>query len=64
LAGELYDPMAPGFVAGQERARDLCQALNAPREAGTNERRRLVSDLFWAGGDTVLVQPPIHCRCV
>jgi maltose O-acetyltransferase len=24
-------------------------------------RRRIVNDLFWAGGDTVLVQPLFHC---
>jgi maltose O-acetyltransferase len=56
LAGELYDPMAAELAAGRERARDLCQALNAMREAEQNERRRIVSDLFWSGGDTVLVQ--------
>ncbi|HEY7769251.1 MAG TPA: maltose acetyltransferase domain-containing protein [Longimicrobium sp.] len=57
LAGELYDPMDTGLVARRERARDLCQALNATGEARQAERRRIVSDLFWSGGDTVLVQP-------
>ena len=33
LAGELYDPMDPELVAARGRARDLCQALNATREA-------------------------------
>ena len=33
LAGELYDPLDPELVAGRERARNLCQALNATREA-------------------------------
>jgi maltose O-acetyltransferase len=61
LAGELYDPMDAELVAGRERARDLCQALNATREAEQQERRRILTDLFWAGGDTVLVQPPFHC---
>lgn len=36
----------------------FCQALNATREAEQQERRRILGDLFWAGGDTVLVQPP------
>ena len=33
LAGELYDPLDPELVAGRDRARDLCQELNATREA-------------------------------
>ena len=40
LAGELYDPLDPELVAARARARDLCQDLNATREADTGERRR------------------------
>jgi maltose O-acetyltransferase len=29
LAGELYDPLDPELVRARERARDLCQDLNA-----------------------------------
>src|SRR5688572_21162890 len=61
LAGELYDPLDPELVAGRERARDLCQALNATREAAQVARRRLVQELFGAGGDTVWLQPPFWC---
>jgi maltose O-acetyltransferase len=61
LAGELYDPMDPALVAGRERARDLCQALNATREAEQEERRRILRALFGAGGDTVWMQPPFYC---
>ena len=61
LAGELYDPMDPELVATRERARDLCQTLNATREAEHDERRRLLNDLFGAGGDTVWMQPPFFC---
>ena len=61
LAGELYDPLDPDLVAGRERARDLCQALNATREAEQDERRRLVRELFGAGGDSVWMQPPFFC---
>jgi maltose O-acetyltransferase len=61
LAGELYDPMDPELVAARERARDLCGALNATREAEQEERRRLLRELFGAGGDTVWMQPPFHC---
>ncbi len=38
LAGELYDPFAPDLVLARDRARDLCQALNATREADQEER--------------------------
>jgi maltose O-acetyltransferase len=61
LAGELYDPLDPELVAARERARDLCQALNATREGDQNERRRIVRELFGAGGDTAWIQPPFFC---
>jgi maltose O-acetyltransferase len=61
LAGELYNPMDPELVAGRERARDLCQALNATREGEQEERRRILRELFGAGGDTVWMQPPFYC---
>jgi maltose O-acetyltransferase len=61
LAGELYDPLDPELVSARARARDLCQDLNATREADTVERRRLVSELFAGGGDEVWLQPPFFC---
>ncbi len=61
LAGELYDPFDPELVAGRNRARDLCQALNATREAQQDERRRIVRELFGAGGESVWMQPPFFC---
>lgn len=61
LAGELYDPLDSELVAGRERARDLCQALNATREAEQEERRRILRELFGAGGDSVWMQPPFFC---
>jgi len=61
LAGEMYDPMDPQLVAGRARARDLCQALNATREAEQDERRRILRELFAAGGDSVWMQPPFFC---
>ena len=60
-AGELYDPLDAELVAGRERARDLCQALNATREREVDERRRLLRALFGAGGDSVWMQPPFYC---
>lgn len=61
LAGELYDPFDPELVAARERARDLCNALNQTRASEPEERRRLLGELFGAGGDSVDVQPPFYC---
>ena len=61
LAGELYDPLDTELVSARARARDLCQALNATREGETDERRRIVRELFGTGGDTVWMQPPFFC---
>jgi maltose O-acetyltransferase len=61
LAGEMYDPMDAELVEGRVRARDLCQALNATREAEQDERRRILRELFAAGGESVWMQPPFFC---
>lgn len=61
LAGTLYDPMDAELIAGRERARNLCAALNATGEADQTGRRRILKDLFGAGGDSVWMQPPFYC---
>jgi maltose O-acetyltransferase len=61
LAGEMYDPLDVELVAARTRARDLCQDLNATRDADETNRRRILRDLFAAGGDTVWMQPPFYC---
>ena len=61
LAGELYDPLDPELASARVRARDLCQALNATREADDDARRRILVELFGAGGDEVWMQPPFFC---
>jgi maltose O-acetyltransferase len=61
LAGELYDPNDLELVVGRERARDLCQALNATREAEADARRAILRQLFAAGGESVWMQPPFFC---
>jgi maltose O-acetyltransferase len=61
LAGELYDPMDPELVSARARARDLCQTLNATREAEQELRRSVLRELFGAGGETVWMQPPFFC---
>jgi maltose O-acetyltransferase len=61
LAGELYDPHDPELVAARIRARDLCQDLNATREAEVETRRAILKQLFGQGGDSVWMQPPFFC---
>jgi maltose O-acetyltransferase len=61
LAGELYNPLDPELVAARNRARDLCQDLNATREGQQDERRRILRELLGAGGDDVWMQPPFFC---
>jgi maltose O-acetyltransferase len=60
-AGEMYDPLDPELVGARERVRDLCQALNATRERDADERRRLLTQIFARGGDSVWMQPPFFC---
>jgi maltose O-acetyltransferase len=61
LNGDLYDPLDAELTSARERARDLCQALNATREAEQEVRRRILSELFGKGGETVIMQPPFYC---
>ena len=58
LAGELYDPLDAELAAARARARALCRDLNASPEG---EYRRIVRELFGAGGDSVWMQPPFFC---
>ena len=61
LAGELYDALDPELTLARDRARDLCQTLNATREGDRDLRRQLLRQIFAKGGDTVRVQPPFYC---
>ena len=61
LAGQLYDPLDAELVRARERARDLCQTLNATAEAEKEKRQRILRELFGAGGDSVWMQPPFFC---
>lgn len=61
LAGELYDTADPELVAGRDRARDLCQDLNASRESETEKRREILKKLLGSGADTAWIQPPFFC---
>ena len=61
LAGELYDALDPELGQARDRARDLCQDLNATREREQELRRAILKQLFAKGGDSVWMQPPFFC---
>ena len=61
LAGNLYDALDPNLVADRYRVRDLCQQLNASKDADEDLRRGLCKKIFGKGGDTVWMQPPFYC---
>ena len=61
LAGELYDPLDQELVSARDRARDLCQDLNATRERDREARRSILKQLFGQGGESVWMQPPFFC---
>ena len=61
LAGELYDPLDPELVSARDRARELCQDLNATREQEQEKRRAILKQLFGRGGESVWMQPPFFC---
>jgi maltose O-acetyltransferase len=61
LAGELYDPLDPELVRARDRARDLCQDLNATRERDQVARRTILKAMFGRGGESVWMQPPFFC---
>lgn len=61
LAGELYDPLDPELVQARERARNLCQNLNATREKDQDARRSILKQLLGLGGESVWMQPPFFC---
>lgn len=61
IAGELYNPLDVELVEGRNRARDLCQDLNATRESQQEQRRRILRELFASGGEDVWIQPPFFC---
>jgi maltose O-acetyltransferase len=61
ISGELYNALDAELLGQRDRARDLCQGLNATREADRDLRRELLLEIFGKGGDTVWLQPPFFC---
>ena len=63
LAGELYNPLDREARRGSEKkTRNLCQALNATREAKAGRAAATVSAIcFGAGSVTVWIAAPFFC---
>ncbi|MGH9457236.1 MAG: sugar O-acetyltransferase [Thermoanaerobaculia bacterium] len=61
LAGEPYDPLDAELVALRRRARELCADLNASVPSDEERRRRVATELFGAGGESVWIEPPFYC---
>jgi maltose O-acetyltransferase len=49
IGGELYNALDPALVAERDRARELCQKLNASREVDREMRRELLLKPFGRG---------------
>jgi maltose O-acetyltransferase len=58
IAGEPYNAMDSELVAARARARELCQGLIGQND---KEQRRILIELFGAGGDTAWLAPPFFC---
>ena len=61
LAGEFYDPLDADLSKARHRARDLCHALNQTRVNEQDVRRRILTELFGSGGESVWLEPPFCC---
>jgi maltose O-acetyltransferase len=49
------------LVAARRRARELCRALNARPDGEGEAQRRILRELFGAGGESAWMQPPFFC---
>lgn len=61
VSGQLYDPRDPALASARRRARNLLKALNDSGDAETEERARIVGELFGAAGEGLWVEPPFFC---
>ena len=61
VSGRLYDPHDPALVAARKRARELTKALNDSGPGETEERARILRELFGTAGERLWVEPPFYC---
>lgn len=60
LAGELYLASDETLLAERQRCQNLCRDYNQTREEETDERRKLLAEIFGKETD-VYIQPPFFC---
>ncbi len=61
LAGELYDALDPELAGQRLRARELFHQLNISPPGDEATRRKILTKLFAAGGESVWLEPPFRC---
>ncbi|KAA5539500.1 sugar O-acetyltransferase [Roseiconus nitratireducens] len=61
IAGQLYDPNDTQLSQLRLIARRRCRELNQLEPGKDTEQRRLLIELFGAGGESVGLEPPFHC---
>src|SRR5688572_10045456 len=60
LAGELYDPLDAELARARQRAREICQELNATKPDEIEARLRLITALLGTMSDA-WIEPPFYC---
>jgi maltose O-acetyltransferase len=61
LAGQLYDASGAELTEMRRRARALTRAFNATTEDETEERHRILGELFGRIGEKIEIEPPFRC---
>ncbi|CAH0120779.1 MULTISPECIES: sugar O-acetyltransferase [unclassified Paenibacillus] len=61
LAGELYYGFDPELTEERQRARRLTRLFNSTVETETEERTRILKELFGSTGDSIYIEPNFRC---
>jgi maltose O-acetyltransferase len=61
VSGYPYIPTDPELVAGRLRARQLAYEFNHSKPEETQERKKILTQLFGKNGDNVYIEPPFTC---
>lgn len=61
LDGKRYDASDPELTKDRKHARRLTHRYNRLTEEDSNQRRRVLRELFGSTGDDVHVEPPFRC---
>ena len=61
IAGEMYLPSDSVLVSDRTRAKDLCRQLNSLESSKTDERRKILKELFASCENDVIIEPNFFC---